>query len=79
MNNREKNSETLCWILGFNHEGKLKVRKYVKESGMKSFLLSYKTLDFTLEEKEKVGVLKRVLETFDGDIETIDFGEHDDY
>ncbi|WFD10845.1 hypothetical protein [Tepidibacter hydrothermalis] len=79
MNNREKNSETLCWILGFNYEAKSKVRKYVKESGMKSFLLSYKTLEFTLEEKEKIGILKRVLETFDGDIETIDFGEDDDY
>lgn len=79
MNSREKNSETLCWILGFKHEAKSKVRKYVKESGMKSFLLSYKTLDFTLEENEKIGVLKRVLETFDGDIETIDFGEEDNY
>lgn len=79
MNNREKNIETICWILGLKHEAKSKIREYINEFGTKSFLLNYKVLDFTSEEKEKIGVLKRILETLDGDIETIDFGEEDDY
>jgi len=79
MNNREKNSEILCWTLGFNQEAKLKVRKYVEELGIKDFLLGFESLEFTLEEKEKIGILKRVLEKFDGDIETINFGDEDNY
>ncbi|WP_156936240.1 hypothetical protein [Clostridiisalibacter paucivorans] len=55
------------------------MREYVNEFGTKSFLLNYKELNFSSEEREKIGVLKRILETLDGDIETIDFGEEDDY
>ncbi|MGV8147046.1 MAG: hypothetical protein ACLKAK_11850 [Alkaliphilus sp.] len=74
-NEREKNSDTLCWVLGFNYKVNLKVKKYVKELGIKEFLLKFQSLDFTYEEKEKIAVLKRVLEKFDGDIETINFGD----
>lgn len=77
MNNREKNIDTICWTLGFDNQAESKIREHIEESGTKSFLINYKTLDFTAEEKEKIDVLKRVIEIFDGDIETIDFGEDD--
>lgn len=79
INERENNSDTLCWVLGFNHEANLKVEKYVKKLGVKKFLLKFQSLNFTCEEKEKIAVVKRVLEKFDGDIKTIDFGDEGDF
>ncbi len=41
--------------------------------------MNYKTFDFSLDEIEKIDILKRVLEKMDGDIETINFGDMDEF
>ena len=76
---REKNADTMTWMLGFTLITKMKLKAYVKEHGVKSFLMNYKTIDFSLDEIEKIDILKRVLEKMDGDIETINFGDMDEF
>lgn len=83
MNNRteqirENNAETITWILGATGETKEKIKSYILDHGIKALLLHHKSLELTTEEHEKIGVLKRVIKTFDGDIETINFGDMDE-
>jgi len=75
---RENNGETVTWILGVTGEAKEKIKSYILEQGIKAFLLHYNQLELATEEHEKIGVLKRVIQTFDGDIETINFGDMDE-
>ncbi len=75
---RENNGETITWILGVTGEAKEKIKSYILEQGIKTFLLHYNQLELATEEHEKIGVLKRVIQTFDGDIETINFGDMDE-
>lgn len=77
MSERQKNADTLSWILGFDSITKMKLQSSIKESGVKSFLLNFRKLDFSLDEKEKIAILKRILEKLDGDIDTINFGDVD--
>ncbi len=83
MNNRterirENNAETITWVLGTAGEAKEKIKSYILDHGIKAFLLHHKSLELATEEHEKIGVLKRVIKTFDGDIETINFGDMDE-
>jgi hypothetical protein len=83
MNNRteqirENNAETITWILGATGETKEKIKSYILDRGIKAFFLHHKSLELATEEHEKIGVLKRVIKTFDGDIETINFGDMDE-
>lgn len=75
---RENNAETITWIIGTTGEAKEKIKGYIMEQGIKAFLLHHKSLELATEEHEKIGVLKRVIQTFDGDIETINFGDMDE-
>ncbi|HAW59345.1 MAG TPA: hypothetical protein DCX03_10110 [Bacteroidales bacterium] len=75
---RENNAETITWILGTTGEAKEKTKSYILDHGIKAFLLHYKSLELATEDNEKIGVLKRVIKTFDGDIETINFGDMDE-
>tara|TARA_Y100001933_G_C18903235_1_gene523409 strand:+ start:324 stop:584 length:261 start_codon:yes stop_codon:yes gene_type:complete len=75
---RENNAETITWILGTTGEAKEKTKSYILDHGIKAFLLHYKSLELVTEDNEKIGVLKRVIQTFDGDIETINFGDMDE-
>ncbi len=79
MEMREKNADTIAWVLGFESITKMKLFDYVKAHGVKSLLQNYKALDFSLEEIEKIGILKRILVKIDGDIETISFGDMDEF
>lgn len=83
MNNRteqirENNAETITWILGATGETKEKINSYILDNGIKAFLLHHKDLELATEEHEKIGILKRVIQTFDGDIETTNFGDMDE-
>lgn len=83
MNNRtnqirENNAETITWILGATDETKVKIKNYIMDQGIKAFFLHHKQLELAIEEHEKIDVLKRVIQTFDGDIETINFGDMDE-
>ena len=75
---RESNGETIAWILGATGEAKEKIKSYILEQGIKAFLLQYNQLELATEEHEKIDVLKRVIQAFDGDIETINFGDMDE-
>lgn len=77
MVQRENNFETASWILGLTSEDKTKVKDYILEHGMKSFLLNHKELDLTDFDHEKVEVLKRVMRKYDGEIAAINFGDMD--
>jgi len=83
MNNRteqirENNAETITWILGATGKTKEMIKSYIMDQGIKAFLLHHKDLELATEENEKIYVLKRVIKTFDGDIETINFGDMDE-
>lgn len=75
MIRRENNYETASWILGLTSEDKKKVKDYILEHGMKSFLLNHRELELTDFDHEKVEVLKRVMRKYDGDIAVINFGD----
>jgi hypothetical protein len=75
---REQSSDTLIWILGIKGESKEKVKDYILEQGVKSFLLHHDLLELEPDKHEKIEVLKRVIQTFDGDIETMNFGDVDE-
>lgn len=75
---RENNAETITWILGATGKTKEMIKSYIIDQGIKSFLLLHKNLELATEEHEKIGILKRVIQTFDGDIETINFGDMDE-
>ena len=77
MTQRESNFETASWILGLNEADKQKVKDYILEHGMKSFLLNHEELALTDFDHEKIEVLKRVMQKYDGDISTINFGDMD--
>jgi hypothetical protein len=77
MTRRENNFETASWILGLTGEDKQKVKDFILEHGMKSFLLHHDELDLNDFGHEKIEVLKRVMQKYDGDIATIDFGDVD--
>ncbi len=72
---RESGSDTIIWILGLEGESKEKVKDYIMEQGIKSFLLHHVSIELGPEIHDKVNVLKRVIQTFDGDIEAINFGD----
>lgn len=74
---RKNNCETACWILGLKGKDKEKAKDFILENGMKSFLLHHEELELDDFEHEKVEVLKRVMQKYDGDIETINFGDVD--
>lgn len=74
---RESNFETASWILGLTSEDRNTVEGYILEHGMKSFLLHHEELDLTEFDHEKIEVLKRIMSKYDGDIETINFGDSD--
>lgn len=74
---RENNAETAIWILGIDNKVKSIVKDFILENGMKSFLLHHEELELPKEEHEKIEVLKRVMQKYDGDIETISFGDID--
>ena len=75
---RENNAETITWILGATGKTKEMIKSYILDQGIKAFLLHHKDLELDTEEHEKIGVLKRVIQTFDGDIETMNFGDMDE-
>lgn len=75
----KRNSDTIAWILGFNAVTKKKLEDYINEHGVKYVLKNYRTLKFSLDEIERIGILKRVLEKIDGDIDTINFGDVDEF
>jgi hypothetical protein len=77
MTQRESNFETASWILGLAGDNKNKVKTYILEHGMKSFLLHHEELELTDFDHEKVEVLKRVMQKYDGDIAAINFGDMD--
>ena len=77
MIQRESNFETASWILGLAGDNKNKVKTYILEHGMKSFLLHHEELELTDFDHEKVEVLKRVMQKYDGDIAAINFGDMD--
>lgn len=76
---KKRNSDTIAWILDFNKISKKKLEDCINEHGVKHLLQNYRTLDFSLDEIEKIGILKRVLEQFDGDIDTIEFGDVNEF
>jgi len=61
----------------YSAEDKQKVKDFILEHGMKSFLLHHDELDLNDFGHEKIEVLKRVMQKYDGDIATIDFGDVD--
>lgn len=75
---RENNFETIHWILGLQAEEKEIVKDFVLHKGMKSFLLNYKDLQLTEALQEKIEVFKKVMQKYDGDLETINFGDMED-
>jgi len=75
---RENNAETITWILSATGKTKEMIKNYIIDQGIKAFLLQHKDLELATEEHEKIGILKRVIQTFDGDIETINFGDMDE-
>jgi hypothetical protein len=75
---REQSSDTVIWILGVKGETKEIVKECILEQGLKSFLLHHNLLELEPDEHEKIEVLKRVIQTFDGDIETMNFGDLDE-
>jgi hypothetical protein len=75
---RESNYKTILWILNLKKESREKVKEYILEKGIKAFLLNHMYIELEIDEQEKIKVLKRVLEKFDGDIETINFGDTDE-
>jgi hypothetical protein len=75
---RENNAETITWILGAKGKTKEIIKSYIMDQGIKTFLLQHKDLDLATEEHEKISILKRVIQTFDGDIEIINFGDMDE-
>jgi len=77
MTTRENNCETACWILGLTGNDKQKAKDFILEKGMRSFLLQHNELELSDFDHEKIEVLKRVLQKYDGDIDTINFGDVD--
>lgn len=75
---RENNAETITWILGAKGATKEVIKGYIMNQGIKAFFLHHKQLELATVEHEKIGVLKRVIKTFDGDIETMNFGDMDE-
>lgn len=75
---RESGSDTIIWIIGLEGESKEKVKDYIMGQGIKSFLLHHGNIELEPETQDKIKVLKRVLQTFDGDIEAINFGDTDE-
>lgn len=75
---RENNFEAADWILGLKDEDKEKAKDFILNNGMKSFLMHHKELNLSEFDHEKIEVLKRVMQKYDGDIETINFGDVDD-
>jgi hypothetical protein len=75
---RENNAETITWILGATGKTKEMIKSFIMDQGIKAFLLHHKDLELATEEHEKISVLKRVIKTFDGDIETMNFGDMDE-
>jgi hypothetical protein len=77
MTQRESNFETANWILGLTGEDRQKAKDFILKNGLKSFLLHHEELELTDFDHEKIEVLKRVMQKYDGDISTINFGDMD--
>ncbi|VDN47321.1 conserved protein of unknown function [Petrocella atlantisensis] len=75
---RENSFETIRWILGLQADEKKIVKDFVLDKGMKSFLLHHRDLQLIESVQEKIEVLKRVMQKYDGDIKTINFEEVED-
>jgi len=75
---RESSAETISWVIDANGKAKDQIKAYIMENGIKAFLLRHYELELDAITHEKIKVVKRVLITFDGDIETINFGDMDE-
>lgn len=75
---RESIYETASWILDLEDNDRTKVKDFILNNGMKSFLMYHEDLDLSKFDHEKVEVLKRVISKYDGELESIDFGDVDD-
>ena len=75
---RECTAETIAWVIDASGKTKGQIKTYIMENGIKAFLLNHNELELSEITHEKIKVLKRVLKTFDGDIETINFGDMDE-
>ena len=78
MTIRESIYETASWILDLEDNDRAKVKDFILNNGMKSFLMHHKDLDLSECDHEKVEVLKRVIAKYDGELESIDFGDEDE-
>lgn len=76
---RETIVETVSWILRPNDDDRKKIKDFILEHGMRSFLLCHGEIGLNDSEHEKIEVLKRVIENYDGAIESIDFQDVDDF
>ena len=72
---RQKHGDTICWMLGLKGEDKKRVKDFILQKGVRSFLLDFSQLDLPEQEKEKIQVLIRILENKSGDIKTMDFDD----
>lgn len=75
---RESTAETICWVIDAKGKNKEEIKDFIMEKGIKAFLLNHNELNLGEMAHEKIKVLKRVLKTFDGDIETLNFGDLDE-
>jgi len=75
---RENNAEIVTWILGFDNDTRKRVKDFILDNGMKSFLLQHKELDLSENDHDKIEVLIRMMQKYDGDIVMINFGDVDD-
>jgi hypothetical protein len=75
---RENIYETASWILDLEDNDRARVKDFILNNGMKSFLLHHRELKLSEFDHEKVEVLKRVIAKYDGEIESIDFGDEDE-
>lgn len=78
MKVRESTAETIAWVIDANGKTKGQIKAYIMDHGIKAFLLNHYELNLDEMEHEKIKVLQRVLKTFDGGIETINFGDMDE-
>ncbi len=72
---RENIFETASWILDLEDNDREKVKGFILSKGMRSFLLHHDELELSKFDHEKVEVLKRVITKYDGEIESINFGD----
>ena len=72
---RQRHGDTICWMLGLKDEDRKRVKDFILQKGVRSFLLDFSKMDLPEQEKEKILVLTRILENKSGDIKTMDFDD----